>query len=264
MADRNLPIISLPSAPEVYNQADQDSLRLAIRQHWHPGTSGGSGGGSAPVTAFATVLLSIDNGSSPIVDGTFVTAPITFQYTIVSYRLIDDCGFAGSIQLRIDYASADAYPTFTEISGTQRPQLVAARESQRTTLDGWTQVVGQAYSQLRATVIGDATDLTRIELAIGLQRTDAVVNSSSGGGGSSTDDDSGITGSVWHDGVGAPSAALGNNGDYYLNDTTRDIYAKSGGTWTIVASMKNFTLDPLWNLSGEPLCNADGNTLYSG
>lgn len=37
----------------------------------------------------------------------------------------------------------------------------------------------------------------------------------------------------WHIGAGAPSASLGKDGDYYLENTTGDVYAKSGGAWTM-------------------------------
>lgn len=236
MAERNLPVLKLPAPPAQYSQTDEAAARRLMEQHWHPGTSG-SGGGNT--NSFATVLLPLDNGTSAIADGQYVTAPITFGYTIAGYRLIDDCGLSGSIQIRVDYATDANYPTFTEISGTQRPQLVGSREQERTTLDGWTSTVGEAYSQLRATVIGDATALTRVVLAIALTRVDtattatATSGGTSGTGGSDVD----VTGSVWHDGVGAPGAGLGNDGDYYLNDTTDDVYAKSGGTWTLVANI---------------------------
>jgi hypothetical protein len=47
----------------------------------------------------------------------------------------------------------------------------------------------------------------------------------------------GAAGSVWRDGTGAPSNALGVNGDYYLDDATGDVYAKAGGTYSIVANI---------------------------
>jgi hypothetical protein len=44
--------------------------------------------------------------------------------------------------------------------------------------------------------------------------------------------------SLWHNGTGAPAAALGNSGDYYLDSAVGDIYAKSGSTWTNVGNIK--------------------------
>jgi hypothetical protein len=41
----------------------------------------------------------------------------------------------------------------------------------------------------------------------------------------------GAAGSVWFNGAGAPSDAVGANGDFYLNTTTGDVSKKVGGTW---------------------------------
>jgi hypothetical protein len=51
----------------------------------------------------------------------------------------------------------------------------------------------------------------------------------------------GAAGSVWRDGAGAPSSGLGVNGDYYLNDTTGDVYLKASGAYSIVANIKGAT-----------------------
>jgi hypothetical protein len=36
--------------------------------------------------------------------------------------------------------------------------------------------------------------------------------------------------------AGAPGAGLGNNGDYYINTTSGDIYLKSSGTWSVIVA----------------------------
>jgi len=41
----------------------------------------------------------------------------------------------------------------------------------------------------------------------------------------------GTAGSVWYNGAGIPSDAVGADGDYYLNTTNGDVYTKAGGTW---------------------------------
>lgn len=46
---------------------------------------------------------------------------------------------------------------------------------------------------------------------------------------------------AWHDGTGAPSAGLGANGDYYLNDANGDVYFKASGSWSVVANIKGAT-----------------------
>lgn len=47
----------------------------------------------------------------------------------------------------------------------------------------------------------------------------------------------GTAGSRWFDGTGVPSSGLGSNGDYYLDDANGNVYVKSGGTWSVTASI---------------------------
>jgi hypothetical protein len=44
--------------------------------------------------------------------------------------------------------------------------------------------------------------------------------------------------SAWHDGNGIPADSFANNGDYYLNDLTGDVYYKQNGAYTKVAAIK--------------------------
>lgn len=48
----------------------------------------------------------------------------------------------------------------------------------------------------------------------------------------------GADGARWYDGAGAPSGATGSNGDYYLNTSNGDVYAKSGGSWSLVGNVR--------------------------
>jgi len=48
----------------------------------------------------------------------------------------------------------------------------------------------------------------------------------------------GAPGSVWRDGTGVPSNALGIDGDYYLDHSTGDVYLRTGGTYSVVANVK--------------------------
>src|SRR5215217_5822328 len=49
-------------------------------------------------------------------------------------------------------------------------------------------------------------------------------------------------------GAGAPSNAVGNNGDYYINSTGYVIYGpKAGGVWPAGVSMSGFTQRGLWS-----------------
>ena len=55
------------------------------------------------------------------------------------------------------------------------------------------------------------------------------------------DGEDGADGAAFLQGAGAPGAGLGADGDTYLDTTSRDLYQKSSGTWTVIA-----------NLSGGP------------
>lgn len=48
----------------------------------------------------------------------------------------------------------------------------------------------------------------------------------------------GAPGSVWRDGAGVPSNALGINGDYYLRDSNGDVYLRTAGVYAVVANIK--------------------------
>ncbi|MEO0795556.1 MAG: hypothetical protein AAFX93_10350 [Verrucomicrobiota bacterium] len=47
----------------------------------------------------------------------------------------------------------------------------------------------------------------------------------------------GSGGSSWFNGAGAPDGATGDNGDYYLNTVTGDVYEKLSGTWGVIANL---------------------------
>jgi hypothetical protein len=47
----------------------------------------------------------------------------------------------------------------------------------------------------------------------------------------------GADGAKWYSGSGAPSGALGVNGDLYLNTANGDLYQKSGGTWSVIDNL---------------------------
>ena len=65
------------------------------------------------------------------------------------------------------------------------------------------------------------------------EEVELTITSTGGGGGGG--------GSTWYDGTGAPSAGLGVDGDYYLDDATGDVYTKAGGTWSVTANIKGPT-----------------------
>jgi hypothetical protein len=49
--------------------------------------------------------------------------------------------------------------------------------------------------------------------------------------------DVGNAAAAWHSGEDAPAESLGNDGDYYLETVTGDVYAKSTGTWSVATTI---------------------------
>ena len=68
-------------------------------------------------------------------------------------------------------------------------------------------------------------------------------------------------GSVWYTGAGAPSNAVGNDGDLYLNTTNGDVYQKSAGTWG--ASVGNIK-GPIGDTGAQGATGAQGDTGAQG
>lgn len=165
--DRNLPAnLKLRAPGSKYDQVEMREAFRQIEQHYHiqliPGATAS--------TDLATVLLPLGSGTRILRDTQFITAIVTFAYDIVGYRLVEDCDLAGSLVLKVEYATNTDFPSFTEISGTDRPTLSASREDEDTAIASWSPTTGEAYSQLRATVVGDATSITRAVLAIALRK----------------------------------------------------------------------------------------------
>lgn len=61
----------------------------------------------------------------------------------------------------------------------------------------------------------------------------------------------------WTNGAGAPSNAVGSDGDYYLNTTNGDVYLKSVGVYNVIVNLKGAT-----GTSGYS--GANGTSGYSG
>lgn len=53
--------------------------------------------------------------------------------------------------------------------------------------------------------------------------------------------DKGETGSVWRSGSGAPSNSLGDDGDFYIDTATADVYQKASGTYSVVINIMGAT-----------------------
>lgn len=76
--------------------------------------------------------------------------------------------------------------------------------------------------------LGLETDTRKFKFGDGVTPWSGLKYASSGGGG----------GSAWHNGSGAPSDSLGEDGDYYLDNNTGDVYQKDLGTYSQVANIK--------------------------
>lgn len=50
--------------------------------------------------------------------------------------------------------------------------------------------------------------------------------------------DMGAAASQWFNGTGAPTSTLGGDGDYYLENATGDVYAKTGGVWNSAGNIE--------------------------
>ena len=79
-------------------------------------------------------------------------------------------------------------------------------------------------------------------------------------GADGADGAAGSPGSVWYSGAGAPAVGLGINGDYYLNTSNGDVYAKAGGAWGLDGNIRG--AQGLQGIQGNP--GAAGATGASG
>jgi parallel beta-helix repeat protein len=51
----------------------------------------------------------------------------------------------------------------------------------------------------------------------------------------------GENGAMWYFGASAPTSSTGHENDYYLNNSTWDIYRKSSGSWVLIGNIKGAT-----------------------
>jgi len=48
----------------------------------------------------------------------------------------------------------------------------------------------------------------------------------------------GAPGSIWFNGAGVPNPVIGDNNDYYLDNSSGDVYYKSSGSWGLIGNIK--------------------------
>jgi hypothetical protein len=95
----------------------------------------GPPGADAP-PRIASLQFVIDGGGEPITAGEEIEIPdVPFNCEIIGWTLTAD--IAGSAEITISRATYAGYPTFSEISGTEKPTLVSAQKSQDTALSTW-------------------------------------------------------------------------------------------------------------------------------
>jgi hypothetical protein len=66
-------------------------------------------------------------------------------------------------------------------------------------------------------------------------------------------------GTVWLNGVSAPTAGQGTNGNYYLNTTSGDISFKTGSTWSVIGNIKGAPGSTWFTSTGVPLAASGAN-----
>lgn len=124
-------------------------------------------GNHTHTTVFA-IPLSIDGGGSVITVGVKGEVTIPFAATVTGWR-IKSPKEAGSIVVTVSRASYVDYPTFTAISGTEKPTLSAAQKNEDRSLTTWTTALN-ADDELQISV-DSATTTTLVNLTLFLTRT---------------------------------------------------------------------------------------------
>lgn len=80
-------------------------------------------------------------------------------------------------------------------------------------------------------IINNLEQLSEVRRKINENFSELYQNGSGGSGGTGD-------GAKWFNGEGAPSSGLGDNGDYYLDSLTGDVYNKQSGSWSVIMNIK--------------------------
>lgn len=95
-----------------------------------------AGGGGGVGAHNAALIFIFDRGGAVITTSMLVRFRVHFAGTIVRWTVISTA--SGSIRFNVSKATFAAYPTLTNIDGTDPPQLSAAQKAESTALTGWT------------------------------------------------------------------------------------------------------------------------------
>lgn len=118
---------------------------------------------STEVPATRPITFVIDGGGVAIAAGQTVDlSDVPFGCTIVGWTITADA--SGSAVVTISRATYANFPTFTAISGTEKPTLSSAQKNQDLTLTTWTTALS-AGDVLRASV-DSATTVQRLTVTL--------------------------------------------------------------------------------------------------
>lgn len=122
-----------------------------------------------PVTAMeGQITFVIDGGGVAIAANQQVDLPdFPFPATITGWTITADV--SGSAVVTISKATYANFPTFTDISGTEKPTLSSAQKNQDLTLTTWTTALAQGDT-LRANV-DSASTVKRLSITLRFVRT---------------------------------------------------------------------------------------------
>lgn len=109
-----------------------------------------------------TLYFVFDGGSVALVSGRKIDLPVPFSGTIQSWTITGDA--SGSAVITVSKATYANFPTFTAISGTEKPTLSAAQKGQDTSLTTWTTTI-TGGDVLRAN-LDSVSSLMRITVAL--------------------------------------------------------------------------------------------------
>jgi hypothetical protein len=116
----------------------------------------------------SNITLVIDGGGVAIEAGQEVQIPdIPYNCVIQGWTITADV--SGSAVVTVSRATYNNFPTFTAISGTQKPTLSNAQKNQNLALTTWTTALDQG-DVLRATV-DSATTVKRLSIGLRVLRT---------------------------------------------------------------------------------------------
>lgn len=151
-------------AGEIYLITDESRIAVALTTSTYQTFTKSSE--AAGITGSVTIV--INGGGSAITAGQTADLPdFPFPATITGWTITGDV--SGSAVVTISRATYANFPTFTAISGTEKPTLASAQKNQDLSLTTWTTALAQG-DVLRASV-DSATTVKVLYITIRFTRT---------------------------------------------------------------------------------------------